>query len=96
MRHVFLVTYDICDDRRLRQVYKIMRNWGDHLQYSVFECQLSEMEQHKLYSELRAVIHQDEDQVLFVDLGPVAGRGERVIRSLGKPYVAMDSGCVIV
>ena len=41
MRSVYLVTYDIRDDKRLRKVFKTLRNWGDHLQYSVFECQLN-------------------------------------------------------
>ncbi len=96
MRHVFLVTYDICDDRRLRKVFKIMRNWGDHLQYSVFECQLGSMDERRLRAELNDVINNAEDQVLFVDLGPVSGRGERVIRSLGRPYVSLDSPCVVI
>lgn len=35
------VTYDICQDKRLARVHKTMRGFGDHLQYSVFECQLT-------------------------------------------------------
>ena len=38
MRTTYLVCYDICDDKRLKKVFKVMRNYGDHLQYSVFEC----------------------------------------------------------
>jgi CRISPR-associated endonuclease Cas2 len=41
MRISYLVCYDICDDKRLRKVFQTMRNYGDHLQYSVFECQLT-------------------------------------------------------
>ncbi len=36
------------------------------------------------------------DQVLFVDLGPAEGRGDRVITALGKPYAPIDSPCIIV
>lgn len=32
MRNTFLVTYDICEDKRLAKVHKIMRGFGDHLQ----------------------------------------------------------------
>lgn len=96
MRNTYLVTYDICDDKRLRQVFKTMRNWGDHLQYSVFECQLNGAELHQLKLELKDIINAAHDQVLFVDLGPAAGRGERVIEALGRPYVAIASPCVIV
>ena len=37
-----------------------------------------------------------EDQVLFVDLGPTEGRGERVISALGQAYVPFDSPCIVV
>jgi CRISPR-associated protein Cas2 len=50
----------------------------------------------RLRAELSAVIHHTEDQVLFVNLGPAEGRGERVITALGKPYTAVDSPCIVV
>jgi hypothetical protein len=37
-RNTYLVCYDICDDKRLREVFKTMRDFGDHLQYSIFDC----------------------------------------------------------
>jgi CRISPR-associated protein Cas2 len=45
---------------------------------------------------LRAVIHHGEDQILFVNLGPAEGRGDRVITALGKPYTNVDSPCIVV
>ena len=96
MRTIYLVTYDIRDDKRLRKVFKTMRNWGDHLQYSVFECQLSAEDLIRLKAELSEIIHHNNDQILIVNLGPAAGRGERVIEAMGQPYVSMDSPCVIV
>lgn len=59
MRHSYIVTYDICDDRRLRKVFQTMRNWGDHLQYSVFECQLTSSEMIHLRDALRKIIHHN-------------------------------------
>ncbi len=96
MRQTYLVCYDICDDKRLRKVFQIMRGWGDHLQYSVFECQFTDMDLVKCRAELSEVIHHDEDQVLFVCLGPAEGRGERVITALGKPYTNVDAPCIVV
>jgi len=96
VRHSYIVGYDIRDNKRLRKVYKTMRNWGDHLQYSVFECQLNKSELIQCRSELAEIIHHDLDQVLFVNLGPSDGRGERVIEALGQPYVSMDAPCYIV
>ena len=96
MRTTYLVCYDICDDKRLRKVYKTMRNWGDHLQYSVFECQLTPIDVARCRHELNQIIHNDQDQVLFVDLGPTEGRGERVITALGQPYTPLDAPCIVV
>ena len=96
MRNSYVVTYDISDDKRLRQVFKTMRDYGDHLQFSVFECQLTPTDLVKLRAELAKIINHDEDQVLFVDLGPSEGRGDRVITALGKPYSSVDAPCIVV
>lgn len=96
MRTTYLVCYDIADDKRLRQVYKICRNHGNHIQYSVFECDLTKAERTRLETELTEAIDPDRDQVLFVSLGPAEGRGDRVITALGMPYTRMDAPCYVV
>ena len=96
MRQSFLVCYDICNDKRLAKVYKTMRGFGDHLQYSIFECQFTQTDLARCRHLLSDIIDHHEDQVLFVDLGPVEGRGDRVIAALGKPYTSVDSPCIIV
>ncbi|GIX00472.1 MAG: CRISPR-associated endoribonuclease Cas2 [Pirellulaceae bacterium] len=95
MRNSYIVTYDIRDDKRLRRVFKTMKDWGNHLQYSVFECELSATEFVEMRERLREILHLEEDQVLFIYLGPAASRGERVIESLGQPYVPFDAPCYI-
>jgi CRISPR-associated protein Cas2 len=81
MRNTYIVCYDICDPKRLRDVFKVMRGWGDHLQLSVFECRLTRGEMVTLRGELAEIINQEADQeadqVLFVDLGPAGARGDR-------------------
>ena len=96
MRSTYLICYDICDDKRLRKVFQIVRGFGDHLQYSIFECQLTPMDLARCKEALGRIIHRDNDQVLFVNLGPAEGRGERVITSMGKAYTAVDAPCIIV
>ena len=96
MRRTYIVCYDIADPKRLRSVFKKMRAWGDHLQFSVFECQLKSVDLVRLRAELAEIIHHHEDQVLFIDLGPTEGRGDRVITALGKPYVHIDAPLIVV
>jgi CRISPR-associated protein Cas2 len=96
MRNTFLVCYDICDEKRLRKVFRTMRDFGDHLQFSIFECQFNPIDLARCRHVLSEIIKHSEDQVLFVDLGPTEGRGERVISALGLPYTSMDAPCIVV
>ena len=96
MRNTFLVTYDVSNDLRLRRVHKIMLGFGDHLQYSVFECQFTPTDLVRCRHALGKVIHHKDDQVLFVDLGPAEGRGDRVITALGRAYALIDAPCIVI
>ena len=96
MRNTYLVCYDVSDDFRRARVLKTMKGFGDHLQYSVFECQLNAADLARCRHALAQVIHHRDDQVLFVDLGPVDGRGDRVITALGRPYSPIDAPCIVV
>ncbi len=95
MRNTYVVCYDIRDDRRLPKVFNTIRNYGDLLQYSVFECQWTPIDLARCRHELSEIIKQDADQVLFVDLGSTAGRGERVISAVGQPYSPLDAACIV-
>lgn len=83
MRHRYLVAYDISDPKRLRRTFKTMRGYGDSLQYSVFQCSLSDVEKMQLVQALTAVIKHDEDRVMIVDIGPVDGRATVAFDYLG-------------
>ena len=90
MRQRYIVTYDIADPRRLRKVFKLMKGYGEHLQFSVFRCDLSKMTLATMKAALNVAIHAQEDQVLIIDVGPTEGRGAEVFESLGKAYVDED------
>lgn len=85
-----VVTYDISDPVRLRKVLQVMKGYGDHLQYSVFRCYLSDSEKFRMMEALLEVIHQVEDQVLLVDLGAVEPRRRRHFEVLGRPTTDPD------
>lgn len=96
MRSCYLVTYDICDPKRLHRVYKMMRGFGDHLQYSVFRCELSRAERVKMVAALDPLIHHGEDQVLIVDIGPADGRSRKAFTALGRAYTHPERHAVVV
>ena len=97
MRAQYLVAYDISDAKRLRRVFKIMNGFGDPLQYSVFVCDLSEVERWKLKDALVGVIHHREDRVVFVNLGPSGGRAAEAFEYLGRQMaVSVERTAVIV
>lgn len=85
-RRHYLVSYDISDDRRRNAVFKALEGQGDHVQYSVFLCDLNERELAQLRARLRREINAIEDQILIVDLGPATSPLENGIECLGKPY----------
>ena len=82
----YLVSYDIANPKRLRRVAKTMEGFGVRLQYSVFECPLDDLRLAELKTELHPILKHDEDQVLFVSLGPSAKDATLVIDSMGMPY----------
>jgi CRISPR-associated protein Cas2 len=86
MRHTYIVSYDVSDPKRLRKVFKAVRGYGDHVQLSVFRCELNMRELVELRSCLGRLIHHREDQVMFVDVGPVDGRGSTSISAMGREY----------
>jgi CRISPR-associated protein Cas2 len=96
MRTAYVVTYDICEPKRLRRVFRILLGYGDHLQYSVFRCELTPRERIELQGRLAEVIHHREDQVLFVDLGPADGRARTCIDSLGRAFDMVERRAIVV
>lgn len=95
MRQAYIVTYDVRDPKRLRKVFKTMQGYGEHLQLSVFRCELNARELVELRAKLAAAINHDRDQVLFVDMGPAEGRAREAIRALGQSYVPPERRALV-
>lgn len=96
MQTRYLVTYDISDDDRRTLVFKTLRGYGDHIQYSVFRCDLSEMQKVALVAALHPLINHSEDQILVIDLGPVDGRGADCIVPLGRRYLSPERTVIVI
>lgn len=71
---VVLVTYDVSTEsregrRRLRRIAKECENYGQRVQFSVFECDLSDALWIKLRGKLLSLFHPGEDSLRFYFLG---------------------------
>ena len=96
MRDTYIVCYDVADPKRLRRVFKVCKDFGQHIQFSVFECDLTPSEKLQFEEKLGDEIKREEDQVLFIRLGPAEQRGQREITALGVPYINVDTSCFVV
>ena len=95
MDHVYLVCYDITDQKRWRRIYKTMKGYGVWLQLSVFQCRLSRQNLLRMTDTLTELMNADEDHVMIIDVGPAESINIRV-ESFGRPFRPIERRSVIV
>lgn len=78
---LYLVTYDICDAKRLRQISSLLRRYGLRVQKSVFECRISAILCRQLQAELK-VLCRGKDSVLIYGIS--VGNKEELHKNLKK------------
>lgn len=64
----FIVAYDVPEDKRRTKIHKILKSYGHWVQYSLFECDLTEAQYAKLRARLQKWMKPDEDRISFVPL----------------------------
>lgn len=65
---LYVIAYDIPDDRRRTKVHKILSGFGTWTQYSLFECFLSKKELVQLRAKLAKHLEDTQDSVRFYPL----------------------------
>lgn len=96
MRNVYLLCYDVADDKRLRKTYKKMCGFGVPVQYSVFRCELSPTEKQHMKEALWDILNWDKDRVMLIDLGPAGARGDECIEFWGDPRVELPRRVAVI
>jgi CRISPR-associated protein Cas2 len=85
-----LVSYDVSTitgegRRRLQQIAKACKDYGQRVQYSVFECEVDPAQWERLKARLARIFKPEEDSLRFYYLG---SNWERRVEHLGsKPAV---------
>jgi CRISPR-associated protein Cas2 len=81
-----LVAYDVGDtesnagQRRLRKVAIICKNFGQRVQFSVFECEISEAQFESMKAQLLKAIDKNLDNLRFYKL---MGSRDRAVEAYG-------------
>ncbi|MCG6869725.1 MAG: CRISPR-associated endonuclease Cas2 [Gammaproteobacteria bacterium] len=92
---LYIVAYDISDQRRWRRLFKLMNGYGEWLQLSVFQCRLSRKQHAELIALIDGILHHQEDHVILLDLGPAENVDPHVV-SLGKRFEKVQHAPIIV
>ena len=96
MRRSYLVCYDVSDQKRLREVRKVMKGYGEPWQFSVFFCVLKDIDRVRLQRDLEEQMNLKDDQALIVDLGADETAGRQAAFVIGKRLPSSESGMVVV
>lgn len=93
-----LISYDVAvttsgGPRRLRRVAKECTNYGQRVQFSVFECVIDPAQWVKLKNKLESIVDPKTDSLRYYFLG--ANYKNRVEHFGAKPTIDLD-GPVIV
>ena len=89
-----LISYDISDNKRRRNVAKILEGHGYRVQYSVFECELTAAQIKKLQARLRKWVNlRDEDSIRFY---PLYGDSADKVQVIGVDYSRQLGAVTIV
>ncbi len=78
-----VISYDISEDKRRTKIHNILKSYGQWVQYSIFECDLTESQYAKLRSRLNKLIKSETDSIRFYFL--CAGCQKKLERIGGDP-----------
>lgn len=93
-----LITYDVKTDsaggsRRLRRLSKACLDYGQRVQYSVFECEVNPAQWTELRARLLSIYDEEVDSLRFYHLG--ANYKRRIEHCGAKPAVDFDGTLII-
>ena len=64
----WVIAYDITDDLRRSRIVKVIEKHGIRVNYSVFECMLTDAQRDKLQEKIARLMRSSEDSVIYYPL----------------------------
>lgn len=96
MRRSYLVCYDIRHPKRLRRVFRVLKGYGEHWQYSIFFCTLKDIDRVRLQSDLEEAMNLKEDQVLIIDMGTNEKSAREAATIIGQSLSQLDERTIVI
>lgn len=78
---MYVVSYDVSSDKLRYKVARILEGYGRRVQYSVFECRLTESQFEELYQKLALVLSGSGEN--GVRIYHLCGKCEKKIQTIG-------------
>jgi len=82
---LYTVSYDISDDKRRLRLSKTLKNYGNRVQYSVFECILTAQLFDKMFEQIEVIIDPEVDSIRIY---PTCAACEKQITIIGQGDVS--------
>lgn len=89
---LYLITYDISDDKRRKKVSDLLEGYGVRVQYSVFECVLMKSKYDELRKRLKKRV-KEGDSVRFY---PLSAHTLSQVEVWGEPPVLQPPSSTII
>jgi CRISPR-associated protein Cas2 len=88
----YIVSYDIPDDKRRIKVAKILLDFGERVQYSVFECIMDDKLVEKMTSRLSKIITAEDSVRIYA----LCAKCEKAIIVIGSGEITKDENVFIL
>ncbi len=89
----YAISYDISDDHRRLAIAKVLKDFGERVQLSVFEARLEGDQLERLKKRIVKAMNQEEDRVRIY---PLCGACENRIEILGQGKVTQDPDVIVI
>lgn len=84
---MYLISYDITDNRIRGKIAKELSGYGQRVQYSVFECRITETQYQELYHKLVTLMQEEEEG--NIRIYNICGKCEQKLNTIGIENKAM-------
>lgn len=76
----YIISYDIVDDKTRLKLFKILKDYGTHVQFSVFEATLNKKQYNKMLYEINQIkINKSTDSIIIYSLNKLTMKNKLII-----------------